>query len=134
MDPRYSNSVLAVRYTFFAFSLITLILFGSRIKKLAFDNWVIEQKFVAVLSFLLIWFNDPLYAATLLAPNRITAVIGVIFFSNFICCLFLYWLVLYHRIVVENGTKHSTALTKPKIIVCALLWLFFVVSYSILVV
>ncbi|CAD8086190.1 unnamed protein product [Paramecium primaurelia] len=134
VDPRYSNSVLAVRYTFFAFSLITLVLFGFRIKQLTISNWVIEQKFVVVLSFLLPWFNDPLYAATLLAPNRITAVIGVIFFSNFICCLFLYWLVLYHRIVVENGIKVSASLTKPKVIVCILLWLFFVVSYSILVI
>ncbi|CAD8178757.1 unnamed protein product [Paramecium octaurelia] len=134
VDPRYSNSVLAVRYTFFAFSLLTLALFGFRIKKLALQNWVIEQKFVVVLSFLLPWFNDPLYAATLLAPNRVTAVIGVIFFSNFICCLFLYWLVLYHRIVVENGSKNTTSLTKPKVLVCGLLWLFFVVSYSILVI
>ncbi|CAD8170207.1 unnamed protein product [Paramecium pentaurelia] len=134
VDPRYSNSVLALRYTFFTFSVITFTFFAFRMKKLNFSNWVIEQKFVAVLSFLLPWFNDPLYAATLLAPNRITAVIGVIFFSNFISCLFLYWLVLYHRIVVENGTKESTALTKPKVIVCLLLWLFFVASYSILVI
>jgi len=35
---------------------------------------------------------------------------------------------------VENGTKESTALTKPKVLVCLLLWLFFVVSYSILVI
>lgn len=74
-----------------------------------------------------------MYAATLLAPNRVTAIIGVIFFSNFICFLFLYWLVLYHRIVVENGSKVSNAVTKPKILVCSLLWLFFVVSYSLLV-
>ncbi|CAD8107305.1 unnamed protein product [Paramecium sonneborni] len=134
VNPNYSNSVLGIRYTFFAFSLITFSLFVHRISKLAFQNWVIEQKFVTVLSFLLPWFNDPLYAITLLIPNRITAVIGVIFFSNFICCLFLYWLVLYHRIVIENGTKNSTALTKCKVIVCLLLWLFFVVSYSILVI
>lgn len=86
-----------------------------------------------MLSFLLPWFNDPIYAATLLTPNRVSAIIGVIFFSNFICCLFLFWLVLYHRIVVENGSKITNAVTKPKILVCSLLWLFFVVSYSILV-
>ncbi|CAD8197337.1 unnamed protein product [Paramecium octaurelia] len=134
VDPRYSNSVLALRYTFFAFSVISLTLFAFRMKKLTLSNWVIEQKFVLALSFLLPWFNDPLYAATLMAPNRVTAVIGVIFFSNFICCLFLYWLVLYHRIVVDNGSKESTAVTKPKVLVCFLLWLFFVVSYSILVI
>ncbi|CAD8100802.1 unnamed protein product [Paramecium sonneborni] len=134
VDPIYSNSVLAVRYTFFGVSLITFALFALRIKRLAFSNWVIEQKFVSVLSFLLPWFNDPLFAATLMIPNRITAIIGVIFFSNFICCLFLYWLVLYDRIVLENGSKNSTVFTKSKVIVCLLLWLFFVVSYSILVI
>lgn len=48
--------------------------------------------------------------------------------------MFLYWLVLFHRIVFENGSLNSNALTKFKIFVCFLLWIFFVVSYIILVV
>ena len=80
------------------------------------------------LSFFLIFFNDPFYGITLLVPNKITPILGILFFSNFICYLFLYWLVSYNRFVIENWIQFSTAeLTKFKIIVTVLLWICFVI-------
>ena len=81
---------------------------------------------------LLPFFNDPIYAATVLSPNRGTAVIGVLFFSNFISFLLLFWLVQYDRIVNENGKKESRTINLPKLVVIALLWITLVVAYIIL--
>ena len=78
------------------------------------------------------FFNDPLYAATVISPNRGTAVIGVLFFSNFISFLLLFWLVQYDRIVNENGKKESRTINLPKLVVIALLWVTLVVAYIIL--
>jgi hypothetical protein len=86
-------------------SFAAWLFFYYKLKMLSRENLVIEQKLVFTLSILLIFFNDPLSAATILAPNRGTAVIGVIFLSNFISFLIFYWLVSFSRMVNENGLK-----------------------------
>lgn len=54
---------------------------------------------------MVILFNDPLYAITVLAPNKATSIIGVIFVSDFVVFLSLFWMVMVHRMVHENGVK-----------------------------
>lgn len=124
--------MIAIRYVFMVFSILTAIGYYLKLRKVKRDNWVVEQAVVLLLSFLLPFFNDPLYAITMLAPNRVTAIIGVLFFSNFICSLILYWLILYDRIVKENGEVKTSVVTWQKFLVCGILWVFFVVGYSIL--
>lgn len=42
IDERYSSSLLGLRYTFFAFSIIVGLVFAWKIKALNYSNWVIE--------------------------------------------------------------------------------------------
>lgn len=99
----FTESLIALRYVFLAISFCAWLAFYFKLKPLKRENIVIEQKLVFTLSILLCFFNDPLYAATILIPNRTTAIIGVIFLSNFVSFLIFYWLVTFSRIINENG-------------------------------
>jgi glucan phosphoethanolaminetransferase (alkaline phosphatase superfamily) len=82
-----------------------------------------------VLGALLPLFNDPFFAITIESPNRGTAVLGVLFTSDFVAYMSLYQLVLFSRMIYENGDKQSTALDYRKCGVCLLMWIFMMASY-----
>jgi hypothetical protein len=57
------------------------------------------------MSLFLIFFNDPLFPLTVMLPNTVTPIIGVINVSNFLVVLLLFWKVSLYRSLYENGSS-----------------------------
>ena len=84
---------------------------------------------ILYLSILVVAFNDPLYAATVMIPNPVTPAFGVLFIANFVVYLIFFWMVLLARIDKENGHKNTKQINKYKISICVVLYISLVVTY-----
>ena len=60
------------------------------------DDWSIEQKWVAFLLPLLLAFNNPLFAWTLLSSSVVPAFLDALFQSSYLFGLLLFWLCIFH--------------------------------------
>lgn len=116
MDAAYTEFQLGWRYLFVALSLITFVCYsavmmcgtmrtGGDGRSLSAS---IEQRWVWLLSFLLIWFNDPLYYINYaVRPSFGVSAFSALCTVSFITLLLLYWLVQLHLAVLQpDGTLH----------------------------
>jgi hypothetical protein len=60
---------------------------------------------IAILSVLLVFFNDPLYPITILEPNKASSYFSVFFVINFVIFLIFLWIIFLDRIYYEDGQK-----------------------------
>ena len=77
------------------------------------------QKWVWWMSLGLVFYNDPLFAATLLAPNIGTGAFYAFCAISLLCTLFMYWLVIFDRVRIRifatddfKKIKHATLAAK----------------------
>jgi hypothetical protein len=60
---------------------------------------------IAILSVLLVFFNDPFYTITVLQPNKVSSYFSVFFVINFVIFLIFLWIIFLDRIYYEDGQK-----------------------------
>lgn len=85
-----------------------MILYFLRFSKLPKEKRSVEQILVAILSILLIMFNDPFYPITVLKPNGVSAFFSILFIVNLVVMLFVFWIVTADRIHFEDGQLQSS--------------------------
>ncbi|EGR27731.1 hypothetical protein IMG5_190260 [Ichthyophthirius multifiliis] len=88
----------------------------NQMRRLAKNHWIIEQKLIIVLSGLLIMFNNPFYALIILEPHMAGSFFDILFLTNFLVLLLVFWMVILDRIQSENALKNSKVLTAKKIV------------------
>ena len=75
MNEDNTVSIIVLRYIFLGVSIAAAAFYLLMYRKLPTSDKSIEQTFIAGLSVLLIFFNDPFYAITVLAPNGFTYIL-----------------------------------------------------------
>lgn len=105
INKQFTIYTIILRYVFFGLSIIACFLYYRRYLQIPQDKRIIEQKFIAAASVILILFNDPFYPITVLKPNGVSAFFSVLFVANMIAFLMLLWLVFFDRIYFEDGKK-----------------------------
>ncbi|EAS03482.3 Wnt secretion Wnt-binding factor (macronuclear) [Tetrahymena thermophila SB210] len=129
VNSDYTSFLLALRYTCVIVSIIMTIAYVRKLQRISYFHWVIEQRLIVLLSGLLILFNNPFYATTILIPNMASAFFDVFFLVNFFVCLLVFFLVILDRVINENGQKLSKALDKKKIIFAFVIYIFLLLTY-----
>lgn len=66
---------------------------------------IVEQKMIAILSVLLVFFNDPFYPITVMYPNKASSYFSVFFVINFVVFLIFFWIIFLDRMYYEDGQK-----------------------------
>lgn len=132
ISPNYTNFLLTLKYFCLSLSAVFLIFFELSIRRLKKERLVFEQKFVRVLAYLLLFFNDPIYALTILSPSTGSSFFSTLFVVTFFCALLLFWICSFERIYIENNEVQSKTLTRTKLIYILLLWIFSIAAYAIL--
>lgn len=70
-----------------------------------------------MLSFMLIFFNDPFYPITILQPNFASSFFSVFFVVDFVIALVFSWVFFVDRIHYENGEKKTELSFKKRLLV-----------------
>ena len=106
-NSKYTMFLLLLRYSLFILS----VLMSSRYFKLywSMNNLVrtFEHKGIFWLSILLIFFNDPFYAATILKSNLFFSILSTFFVCSFLSFMILFWIVMLQRIHREPATPET---------------------------
>jgi hypothetical protein len=114
LNPGYTHFQMAGKYTFFTLSLIMNLVWiwflckgkGSTDpasgKRLPFSS---DQIWVSVLAFLLMWYNDPTFAVTVVKPSFIASGFYATDAVTFLAVLMLYWLVTFDSSRSSSGTS-----------------------------
>lgn len=106
-NSKYTMFLLLLRYSLFILS----VLMSSRYFKFYWSlNPLVrtfEHKALFWLSTLLIFFNDPFYAATILKSNLFFSILSTLFVCAFLAAMVLFWVVMLQRIHREPATPES---------------------------
>jgi hypothetical protein len=132
VNPKYTAFLIALRYVCLGLSLMVLLCYINQLRKIGKSAMVFEQKYILCLAMLVIIFNDPFFALTILMPNMASAFFTCLFAITFLSALFLFWMATFERIYKENQDKNTRILTAPKWIYIFTLWLFLLVTVSLL--
>jgi len=128
VNPRYTEFLLALRYVCLFISVLFAIYYWRSLRQMRGEKLVFEQKFIRVLGILLILFNDPICASTILKPTLaryffplkiyqfISAVFSSMFVITFVCALLLFWIAafqvtFFYRSPFELLSRESTEKT-----------------------
>jgi hypothetical protein len=68
-EPSFTHLMSITKVSFFALSLVSLVIFWMKLKKVSPEARTWEQGMVLKLSVLLLGYNDPLYAIILYSPT-----------------------------------------------------------------
>lgn len=69
VNEQFTFFAIIIRGVFLGLAIIAATLYLWRFVRIPVGEKILEQKFIAVLSILLLMFNDPFYAITVLKPN-----------------------------------------------------------------
>lgn len=116
-DYENLKMVLGVRYAFFALSVLMFGFYLVNFVKVAKDFRTFEHNFVFVLSFSLVFFNDPFIALILNNPtSKFWSVVSVFFIVQFVVLLFYFILIIAKRYEkLEKNVFTKVAGLKEKI-------------------
>lgn len=113
-NSKYTMFLLLLRYSLFFISIIFL---ARYIKSYWMINKFVrtfEHKMIFILGILLVFFNDPFYAATILKANLFFAGLSTLCVCVFVTALIIFWIVMMQRIHKEPPTP-ETKLLKSRI-------------------
>jgi hypothetical protein len=80
----------------------TVLLWGSKDANGARFSTSFEQNYVWALGFMLIWFNDPSFAASVLHPNFGISAFYALCVVTFLTLLLMFWAIYFHIAVLQS--------------------------------
>lgn len=114
-NSKYTMFLLLLRYSLFIIS----VLMSSRYFKVYWSlNKLVrtfEHRAIFWLSILLIFFNDPFYAATILKSNLFFSILSTLFVCAFLSYMILFWVIMLQRIHREPATPETKLLDNKSI-------------------
>lgn len=115
VSEKYTRFLMILRYTFLALSILMgvfYLIFFIRIPPLA---RTFEHKAIAILSVLLIFFNDPFYYLTIYKVSKYLAVLSSLQVIVFLSFLIFFWAVMLQRIHKEKVSLDTLLINKYSI-------------------
>lgn len=104
-DERYTLFAILLRYVFLGISIVGCLVYWLQVRSCRDVRLRTEHRRIMFLSIALIFFNDPIYAWTLIRPSIALGVISVLFVANFYRELLYAWATVWWKAKVgQEGT------------------------------
>jgi len=114
----YIAFLICIRYTCLLLSVIGFVFYVQFFTKISPEVITFEHQFIMILSLGLVFFNDPLYALTLILPSVTFTFFSTIVVTAFIAMLVFFWILMFERIT-EEPLSPNTKLVSPLKVLCA---------------
>lgn len=132
VNTEFTKYSIIIRYLYFGLSLIACVVYMVMLRRVPSGEKIVEQKMIAVLSVLLIFFNDPFYPITVMFPNKASSYFSVFFVINFVIFLMFFWIIFLDRMYYEDGQKQTNLLNKKRIIYIVVTYILVLVLYTLI--
>lgn len=130
-NPQYTVYLLVLRSSLLFISIVGLIGYAWFYKNMKPENRSFEHKFIYVLSFFLVLFNDPLYALSTFFGSIVFAVFSTLHITMFFSSVFFFFIVMFPRMNKENGKIDTKFVNFQNISVTFLVFVFLSLLLSI---
>ena len=130
-NPQFTNSLLAFRYFWFGFSLISLLVYSVFYAHSRKNELTFEHHFILVLSISLVFFNDPIFAVTVFYPSKVSAVFSTIFVMQFVALLTVFWVIMWRRMHFEGAKRTSNMCGWMSILIGLIMFIVLTVGGSV---
>lgn len=101
-NPQFNIFSISTRVILFIMAIIGLASFCIRFKNLRNDKLVFEYRLIIFLSVALLFFDDPIFAASTVAPSVALDCVSTIFVMIFYNQLILSWVLIWWKAKVGN--------------------------------
>ncbi|XP_066523673.1 transmembrane protein 181 isoform X1 [Hoplias malabaricus] len=120
-NPKFSQVEIWIRFVFVVLTFIVTCMFAHSLRKFSMRDWGIEQKWMSILLPLLLLYNDPFFPLSFLTNSWFPGTLDAFFQALFLCALLLFWLCVYHGIIIQ-GERTFLKFYLPKLVIVGLLW------------
>jgi len=130
MNDNFTLFELWFRFVFLIISFAIIVSFAIKLRGYAWRDWTLEQKWIAVLLFGLLAFNNPFFPIEILVDSWFPPFLDIIFTVTFILFILLFILVIIDGIKLEEREREFKKFYLPKLFILGLLWIAIVGVFS----
>jgi len=124
---------LVIRSIFIIFGVIFAIFYTLALfKKQRFSKWQSEQRFITILLFLTILYDNPVFFLEFLLPTWIFQFLNSLFIVTYFSFLMLSILVMAHSIIIVSSERSILWFYVPKFILIGIIWAYVIIMLSLL--
>ncbi|XP_064473067.1 transmembrane protein 181-like [Ornithodoros turicata] len=120
-NPSFTQLEIWFRFIFLLITFFITCWFAHTLRRFAFHDWSIEQKWMSILLPCLLLHNDPVFPMSLLVNHWIPGMLDAMFQATFLCSLLLFWLCVYHGI--RQNERRLVSFYVPKVLIVGMLWM-----------
>ena len=126
MNQQYTKFELGFKYTFATTTFLVMAYFLWSLHRVPARQRSFEQRWIAVLTIMLFFFDDPLFAVEVQSASPVPSVISVMFHSVFTASVLLFWLCLFDMVRLaatgQDEAVRGLRFYLPKVLLTVSLW------------
>jgi len=130
MNDNFTLFELWFRFVFLIITFVIIVSFAIRLRGFSWRDWTLEQKWISVLLFGLLAFNNPFFPIEILINSWFPPFLDIVFTVTFIFLVLLFILVIIDGIKLEEREREFKRFYLPKISLLGLLWITVVGVFS----
>jgi len=130
MNDNFTLFELWFRFVFLIITFAAIVSFAIKLRGFSWRDWTLEQKWISVLLFGLLAFNNPFFPIEILVEGWFPPFLDIIFTVSFIFLILLFILVIVDGVKLEERERSFKTFYFPKILLLGVLWLAIVVAMS----
>ncbi|KAI1292816.1 Transmembrane protein [Halotydeus destructor] len=125
INTSFTTLTIWFRFVFLAAAFVITCWFTHSMHRFPYNDWSMEQKWIASLLPLLILYNNPFYPMIFLFGSSLPRLIEIIFQTTFYTCVMFFWVAFFHGIRQTN--RSLSKFYAPKLVLLVTFW--FTVTY-----
>ena len=106
-NPPFTIFLVVFRYICFGISVLSFLVYALFYCQSEKRYLTFEHKAILLLSFSLVFFNDPIFGVTLFDPSIVSAVFSTIFVMQFVAILIAFWITMWKRMATEGAARQT---------------------------
>jgi len=130
MNDNFTLFELWFRFVFLIITFVMIVSFAIKLRGFAWRDWTLEQKWISVLLFGLLSFNNPFFPIEILVDGWFPPFLDIIFTVTFIFLILLFILVIVDGIKLEEREREFKKFYLTKLFLLGLLWISVVGVFS----
>jgi hypothetical protein len=129
-NSKFTLFALWFRFVFLFITFVFIVIFAIKLRGFDWKDWNVEQRWVAVLLFGLLGYNNPFFALTIMVQGWFPVFLDTVLLASFLVLLLLFWLVMFDGIRTEPQDQTFKKFYLPKFILIGLFWVFAIIVYA----
>eukprot|EP01121_Diplochlamys_sp_Union-15-3_P018716 TRINITY_DN687_c0_g1_i1.p1 TRINITY_DN687_c0_g1~~TRINITY_DN687_c0_g1_i1.p1 ORF type:complete len:497 (-),score=48.70 TRINITY_DN687_c0_g1_i1:54-1544(-) len=118
------------RFIFLVMTFVVILWYSHKLRMFKWKDWTIEQKWVSVLLFGLLGYNNPIFPLGILVNGWFLVLLDQILLVSFLVLILFFWLVMFDGLWKEPKNITFLSFYLPKIVLLGFFWVMALVAFT----